>query len=173
MLKINKYLENSNSVLLAVLGISVFSLIAALTAEVAFGLEPCPLCLYQRIPFLMAAILAIIGLITRKNNGLKIVLTALCAVLFLANTGIAFYHTGVELHWWRSAIEGCLVPSFTTQDQSLLENILSAPSARCDEIPWADPILGLSMANYNVLLCLALFAGCALSALKQHQAYSK
>src|SRR5690606_22429449 len=89
----------------------------------------------------------------------------LCGLTFLINSAIAFYHSGVEQKWWRSAVEGCAVPRLGDNPQSLLENILSAPTARCDEIPWADPILGLSMANYNVVLCLGMAALCLISAL--------
>ena len=48
------------------------------------------------------------------------------------------------------------MPNFGETPQSMLENILSAPTGNCAEIPWQDPILGLSMANYNVILCLGI-----------------
>lgn len=140
--------------------VSLFSLAAALIAEVVFGLEPCILCVYQRGPFALAIVLGLIGLIYRKSARPMIMLSGLG---FLANSAIAFYHSGVELKWWRSAVEGCAVPNFGDNEQTMLENILSAPPARCDEIPWADPLLGLSMANYNVILCFGLFMACMLS----------
>ncbi len=146
------------------MAVSVFSLASALTAELLFGLEPCILCIYQRIPFVVAIILGVTGLLLRKNKQAAMLVIFLCSPTFLANSAIAFYHSGVERHWWRSFFEGCAVPDLSGDAQSLLENILSAPTARCDEIPWADPMLGLSMANYNVILCFGLFVGCLLSA---------
>lgn len=156
-----------------VTGISLFALAAALTSEVAFGLEPCILCIYQRIPYAAAVILGVIGLLIRKNKKFTKDIIALCGLGFLVNSGIALYHSGVERHWWKSAMEGCAVPDLGSDPENIIENILSAPSARCDEIPWADPILGLSMANYNVILCFGLFAVCMLSFIKLRQAYSK
>lgn len=143
--------------------LSFAAIAIALTSEVALGLEPCILCIYQRIPFAAGFIFGLIGLIFRKRAAVAKIAIALSGIGFLINSAIALYHSGVELKWWRSAVEGCVVPGFGTEPQSILENILSAPSARCDEIPWADPLLGLSMANYNVALCFGLAVLCAIS----------
>lgn len=147
-----------------IIGVSVFSLAAAFTAQYGFGLEPCILCLIQRGPFVAAALLGAAGLFLALRGGEKAsaILIAVSGVTFLVNSAVAFYHTGVERHWWRSVLEGCSVPDLGTTPEDLLKAIQSAPVARCDEIPWADPWLGLSMANYNVLMCLGLAAGCAL-----------
>ena len=161
---VRKLLECPVTMFGGIAGVSVFSLAAALYSEVALGLEPCILCIYQRIPFVIGAILGITGLFLRGKPKAVNALLGLLGFNFLVNSGIATYHTGVEQKWWMSAVEGCAV-SFdnVTETQTLLENILSAPTANCAEIPWQDPIIGLSMANYNVLLCFGIFAACALS----------
>lgn len=152
------------AVLLFVGGVSLFSLLAALGSEVFLGLEPCIMCIYQRIPFITVIIFTIIGLASRKKKGITQSMVGLSAFAFLINTILALYHTGIEQKWWVSAVEGCVVPNFgDAGEQSILENILSAPTARCDEIPWSDPILNLSMANYNVILCFGLFVLCTVS----------
>ncbi len=151
------------AVLLAAGGVSLLSLIAALVAEVAFVLEPCIMCIYQRIPFIAVILFTLIAIILRKRKGVARLMIAFSGLAFLANSVMAFYHTGIELKWWVSKVEGCAVPHFGDDPQSMLDNILSAPTGRCDEIPWADPIFGLSMANYNIILCLGLFLMCAVS----------
>ncbi len=160
-----KLLSSPRTVFSGVAAISALSLAAALTAEVAFDLEPCILCVYQRAPFVLALIISLTALFLRKklNNIATASLAGLCSLIFLANSGIAFFHSGVERHWWKSPFEGCAVPPLGDDVQTMLENILSAPTGSCDEIPWADPILGLSMANYNVLLCFALSGICLLA----------
>jgi len=169
-----KHLSCPCVVLSGIVAISVLSLTAALDSEVFLGLEPCILCIYQRWPYAIVTVLGIIGLSFRKRPHLPQITIAASGLAFLINSAIAFYHTGVEQHWWKSAVEGCVVPNFGDEPQSILENIMSAPSARCDEIPWQDPIIGLSMANYNVLLCFGLFAVCALSAyLLRHTQHSQ
>lgn len=144
--------------------VSIFALAAALYSEVALDLEPCILCIYQRIPFVIGALLGIVGLLMRKKAFVVDAQLGVLSVNFLVNSGIAFYHTGVEQKWWVSAVEGCTVPNFGDgEPQSILEDILSAPTAACSEIPWQDPIIGLSMANYNVILCFGIAVVCALS----------
>lgn len=161
---IKKLLACPVAVFGGIAGISVFALAAALYSEVALGLEPCQLCIYQRVPFLIGAVLGIVGLFLRRKPAAVNMLLGLIGVNFLINSGIAFYHTGVELKWWASKVEGCSVPNFSdTSAQSILENIMSAPTGNCAEIPWQDPIIGLSMANYNVLLCLGVFGACVLA----------
>jgi hypothetical protein len=54
-------------------------------------------------------------------------------------------------------LEGCNAPKLEGSATEILAKIQSIKEAvRCDEIPWADPIFGLSMANYNVLFCASL-----------------
>lgn len=143
--------------------ICVFSLAAAFFAEGFLGLEPCHLCIYQRYPFALGALIGIAGLLKQQNLRASIGLLALSTANYLTNAGIAFYHTGVERQWWESS-DLCKLPDFAAKGQTLIENILSTPGGRCDQIPWADPLLGLSMANYNVILCAGLSVFCALSA---------
>ncbi len=149
-------------VLFGVAAVSILALAAAFASEAFLGLEPCKLCIYQRWPYALVAVFSLGGIALSdkfRRAPLWILLADACA--FAINSGIALYHSGVERHWWKSALDGCLVPNMSAEPQSFLENILSAPAGRCDEIPWADPLLGLSMANYNVAMGLALFAVCA------------
>lgn len=143
--------------------ICVFSLAAAFFAEGFLGLEPCHLCVYQRYPFALGAVIGLVGLTQRHNLPFCIGLLSLSSVNYLTNAGIAFYHSGIERKWWEST-ELCKLPDFEAKGQTLIENILSTPGGRCDQIPWADPLLGLSMANYNVILCTGLTVLCVLSA---------
>lgn len=147
--------------------ISFIALSAALISEAFFGLEPCNLCIYQRYPFAFGLVIGLIGIALRERHSVVRAFLGISSLNFLVNSGIAAYHTGVEQKWWDSALEGCKVPLFfdDTSDQSILENLMSAPAASCSDIQWTDPILGLSMANYNIALCLGLFAFCGLSAL--------
>lgn len=146
--------------------LSVLSLTMALTAEHVFGLKPCILCLYQRVPFLLTALIGFAAFFMSSklaDKNLSAWPILISSLIFLCGGIIAFYHTGVELHWWTSFLEGCKV-SFDTNDPSnLLSMIQSTNAVRCDEIPWADPILKLSMANYNVMYSLGLSAVCAVS----------
>ncbi len=152
------------AVLMAVAAVSFAALMAAFAAEAFLGLEPCILCVYQRWPFALTVCFGIIGAAFKR--GLIKPMLGLSGLTMLGNSGIAFYHTGVEQKFWVSAVEGCAVNFGALSgsgEQSILQNIMSAPTGNCADIPWSDPVLGLSMANYNVLLCAALGFACLIS----------
>lgn len=144
----------------ALAGLSAAALAAAYTAQYVYGLDPCVLCLYQRVPFAIAIALCLAGLwLGRKGPTAGThFLMGFTGLAFAANSVIAAYHTGVERKWWASFLEGCSFPAFKGNITDVLAQIQTAPVAFCDEIPWTDPVIGLSMANYNVLYCAGLAA---------------
>lgn len=131
-------------------GIAAFALIMALISQYVFGLHPCVLCLYQRVPFVVVIILSVVGSIFCTSAKPALWLSSLA--LFI-NACIAFFHSGVERKWWEG-LTGCSSPDLSGSIDELMARIQNAPVARCDEIPW--DLFGLSMANYNVALCLGL-----------------
>ncbi|MBP9868848.1 MAG: disulfide bond formation protein B [Alphaproteobacteria bacterium] len=141
-------------VCLSIAGISAFSLIAALIAQFGFDLRPCYLCLLQRGPFGLNILLGLYGAAVARFRALMI---GLSGFIFLANSVIAFYHSGVERKWW-AGLEGCSAPDMSGSVEELIRRIQEVSVVRCDEIPWS--LFGLSMANYNVVMCLGLGVLC-------------
>ncbi len=141
---------------------SITALSAALIGEHVFGLQPCNLCVYQRYPFAIGIILGLIGMLLSQKATISRIILAVLSLNFLANSVIAFYHSGVEQKWWKSIFEACIVPMMD-KDKNLLDNIMGTPLTSCTDIQWVDPILGLSMANYNIVFCFGLFVFCLLS----------
>ena len=135
-------------------GLSIFALAAALTSQYGFGMRPCDLCLYQRIPYAVVILLAALGMVGTKMMGRKYgaLNIGLSGIAFLINAGIAFYHVGVEQHWWAS---GCTLPDLSgMNDADMMAAIRNAPTVSCDQIPFE--LFGISMAGYNVIICLLL-----------------
>lgn len=127
---------------------ALFSLASAYTAEYGFGLKPCVLCLYQRIPYAVVVGLALVMLASKKNQKLSWLLLVLCGAAFAVGAILAFFHVGVEQHWWRG-LEGCSGGAVANTLEELRAQILGAPVVRCDQP--AFEFLGVSMAGYNVL----------------------
>lgn len=144
----------SRYVALGIVFVSIFALIGALTAQYGFDLRPCILCLIQRGPFVLAICL---GLLAYFWERARLTLIALSGVTFLINSGIAFFHSGVERKWW-VGLTGCTTPDMSGSIEELMKRIEETDVVRCDEIPWS--FLGLSMANYNVFFCLGLGVLC-------------
>ena len=145
----------------AILVVSLGSLAAAFAGQFIFGLEPCILCLYQRIPYVATAVLAAAALVL-PAGWWRCAAVAGCAGVFLAGAALAFYHVGVEQHWWGS-IAGCggqLVTDFTVQD---LQASLAQPAPKpCDEVDWT--LFGVSLAGYNAMMSLVFALASAIGA---------
>ena len=147
---------------LAILLASAVTLGAALFSQYIGGLEPCVLCVYQRIPYATTIAFGIIGLVMAGTPRAVAALHGLAALAFVAGAGIAAYHVGVEQHWWAGTAECAGVAAGTAQSiGELRAQIMSAPAARCDEIPWS--LFGISMAGYNFVVSLG-FAAFAVAA---------
>ncbi len=126
----------------------------AYAAQYWGGLEPCPLCLYQRVPYAVAGALAGAALVARAPRGVALLLL-LAAAAFLVNSGIAFYHVGVENHWWASAVCADDAPAIASVED--LRRALSRPPPKpCDTVDWT--LFGISMASYNMVASLGLAA---------------
>lgn len=138
-------------------GLSAAALGLAFMAQYGYGLAPCILCLYQRWPFAVIIAMSVLSsLLIKKCPKAATWVLGFISLTFFTNTVFAFYHTGVERKWWPSFLEACTIPKMEGNIADVLAKIQTAPIVRCDEIPWTDPVLGLSMANYNVVFCLIL-----------------
>jgi disulfide bond formation protein DsbB len=146
---------NRKLVCLGLCALSIGSLASAYIAQYVFDLQPCILCLYQRAPYFIVLALSLVAfLFTCKNNKITSYLILACAFSFLCGSVIAFYHSGVELKWWESFLEKCNADFDFNDPKAYLAALEQSKAVRCDEIPWADPIFELSMANYNTGLSL-------------------
>ena len=129
----------------------IVALATAYYAQLVYGLEPCILCLYQRIPFGFAIGLGLIGMF---RPALLVWVLPLAGLAFLAGSGIAFYHVGVEQSWWESTCAGDLSSQMSTTN--LLQQLQMKPAKACDELEWT--LFGISMASYNIPYSLGLAA---------------
>lgn len=129
--------------------ISALLLAAVLAFQHLGGYAPCPLCVWQRWPHVLAIALALLILALPWRF-----LAALAALAMLGNAALAAWHVGVERGWW-SGPSTCTAGDVQGRSpEQLLDDILTAPIVRCDEVSWS--LLGLSMAGWNALACLLL-----------------
>jgi len=140
-----------------VLAASILVVGSAVASQYIGGLEPCILCYYQRYPWYAAIAVALLALlIPGRARGTML---GLCAVLFIAGTGIAFYHVGVE-HKMFEGPAACGSVTITGQSiDALRAQLVGKPVVRCDQPAWT--LFGVSMAGYNLVasVAMALLAG--------------
>lgn len=139
------------------------ALAGALGSQYLGGLAPCVLCVYQRYPYVVAIVLAVIALIAAP--ALARPALVLAGVAFLATAGIAAFHVGVEQHWWAGTSECGSAATGGGSIEDLRASLLATPVTPCDTP--AFTLLGISMAGYNLVYALALAALALLGAARR------
>ena len=133
---------------LLLLAVSIISLGFAAIAQYGFGLKPCILCLYQRIPYAIVMVLSLVALSVTAYTRVRKILMLLCIVSFIAGAAIAFYHVGVEQHIFLGTSTCANQSSMPVKTiEEMRRQILNAPVVRCDQPAFVW--LGLSMAGWN------------------------
>ncbi len=129
------------------------ALSTAYTAQYVFDIEPCVLCLYQRIPYVLVGVLTLAAILMPRGSG-RSTLVAICVPILFIGSAIAVYHVGVEQHWWVSAAGcgGSLPESMSTAD--FQASLLDKPEKSCDQLDWT--LFGVSMATYNAAAYMVL-----------------
>ena len=127
----------------------------ALIAQYWGGLVPCELCLYQRWPYYAVIALTALTLAIGRRSISRVAL-ALAAAIFLASAVLAFYHVGVEQHWFTgpSACTGGGLAGGSIEE--IRRRLLATPVVRCDVPQWT--LLGIDpLPIGNLVVSLVLF----------------
>ncbi len=143
--------KKNNIILIIIFFIILLSLISALTIEYVLGHKPCGLCLYERIPYFLSALLMIKIFFFKKYE--KITLFILFFV-FISSSLLAFYHFGIEQGFFSESFV-CNVDNqvqILSKEQLLKE--LNQNVVSCKDVTFR--ILGLSLAAINTILSVVL-----------------
>ena len=140
-------LRNIHTIMIAV---SVISLLTAYLAEYIFLLAPCPLCLYQRFPYLIFIMLGLMGSAGQYSYRAHYITVTIIAII------IAFYHTGIErgIFELSSFCKPLVSVSKNISVADFKELLYSKEIALCNKP--ALVIFGLSMTEWNLLLNIVL-----------------
>ena len=130
--------------------ISLLSLLIAIYIEFFLGYSPCKLCIYQRIPYLIAIFLTFLGINYSKN---LVWLYALLLIFFFSVI-LSGYHFGIEQEIFKE-FSGCAVNSMNIIDKNELLKSLNTESNSCKNVDFR--IFGLSLATINFLLSFVIF----------------
>jgi len=121
------------------------------------GLAPCELCLSERWPWDVAIVIAFVAAMVGSRSALPWVALLLAAV-FAVGTALAFYHVGVEHHWFAGP-SACTAAGGTPETLDALKaQLLHQQPVRCDEPAWT--LYGISLAGWNFLASLIMTGIC-------------
>ena len=141
--------------LIALLALVV--IISAFGFEHIGGFRPCELCYMERKAWYAGLPLALIALGSGWKGKISLARIAMLilAVVFLWNTGLAFFHAGMEWGWWQgpsscSSADGGL-PALGGEG-GLLDALEKTTVVPCDKAQFR--LLGISFAGYDALISL-------------------
>ena len=130
--------------------ISLLSLLIALYIEFFLGYQPCKLCIYQRIPYLIAIFLTLLGIIFSKN----LIWLYSLLLIFFSSFLLSGYHLGIEQEIFKE-FSGCTGDSINVTDKNELLKLLNSEVKSCKNVDFA--VFGLSLAAINFLLSFFIF----------------
>ena len=127
--------------------------------QFALGIEPCPLCIFQRIAMIVIGLVFLVGAIHAPGQRGRKVYGCLVLLGAAAGAGIAGYHLWVQ-HLPPDPMAGC-TPGWTYMvDNFPISKTLKmafAGHADCAEVNWT--LFGLSMPFYTLASFVLLGAG--------------
>lgn len=134
-----------------------FAIVAlALIIQTQFRLEPCPLCITQRMIFMGLGVLFLLAAFVPPNNWLKKVLLALQVLTGLSGAGVAIRH------WYLQANRESMIADCGVGFDYMFENfplqkafkLLFRGTGDCAAIDWT--LLGLSLPQLGLIAFLGL-----------------
>ncbi|MGK7652737.1 MULTISPECIES: disulfide bond formation protein B [unclassified Roseovarius] len=143
-----------NSLVILAAGGSLALLLGAWAFQHLGGLAPCKMCIWQRWPHGVAIVVGALVLLMPLGIGTLRLLLGAGLLAALTTAAIGGYHTGVERGWWDGPSSCSAGSTAGMSTDELMDQIMSAPLVRCDEVAWQ--MLGLSMASWNMLASLLL-----------------
>ena len=129
---------------------SLLSLSIALYIEFILGYQPCKLCIYQRIPYLVAIFITFLGIIYSKN----LIWLYTLLVIFFSSLLLSGYHFGIEQEIFRE-FSGCTGNYMDITDKNVLLKLLNSGVKSCKNVDFK--IFGFSLAAINFLLSFIIF----------------
>jgi disulfide bond formation protein DsbB len=163
--------EPAAAAALAIFVLSAATMLGAYYFELALRMPPCPLCLEERLPYVVViplSLLMMIAALVRAPAKLLTVGFVVIIVAVLCGAALGAYHAGVEWHWWAGPTDCTGTLTDLKSNGPLINQLNSFNVVRCDEAAWR--FLGLSLAGYNVVISLAMAAIAAVGLLAQRRA---
>ena len=161
MARLSDVLPDSQFNSAALIGAVAAATLAGAWIFQAFGIVPCELCLKERFAYYGAVPLAAIVAYAAAGGGrgrAAAVTPGLIGLglIFAVNAGLGIYHSGVEWGVWKGPEDCAGVIAAAPKVADFLNQLQHIKVVRCDEVQIR--ILGLSLANWNVVISAALAA---------------
>ena len=129
--------------------LSLSSICYAFFVEYILGYKPCILCKYQRVPYILALIIGLIGFVKPLNKRVIFFIF----LTFLISMTLSGYHVGVEQELYQS-IFNCSDNNLSILEKGKLLENLSVINPDCRNVNFA--VFGVSLATINFVLSFVI-----------------
>ena len=131
--------------------VSILALLSAFFIEYILGHQPCNLCIFERIPYLLAIIIILFNL---KFNQFEKFFILLLVIVFLFGTILSLYHLGIEQGFIQESLVCDLKSGANLLSKEEILKQLEEKSVSCKDVTFK--IFGLSLTSYNILISLLI-----------------
>ncbi|MDC0179063.1 disulfide bond formation protein B [Candidatus Pelagibacter sp.] len=131
--------------------VSTVALLSAFFIEYILGHQPCNLCIFERIPYLLAIIIILFNL---KFNQFEKFFILLLVIVFLFGTILSLYHLGIEQGFIQESLVCDLKSGSNLLSKEEILKQLQEKDISCKDVTFK--IFGLSLTNYNILISLLI-----------------
>jgi len=134
--------------------VSVIALISAFIIEYILGHQPCNLCIFERIPYLLAIIII---LFNYQFNQFEKIFVLLLLIVFLIGAILSLYHLGIEQGFIQESLVCDLKNGSNLLSKEEILKQLQEKNVSCKDVTFK--IFGLSLTSYNILISLLICIG--------------
>ena len=131
--------------------ISIIALASAFFIEYILGYQPCNLCIFERIPYLLALIIIVLNY---KFINLEKYYILSLILIFLAATILSLYHLGIEQGFIEESLVCDLKNSSNLLSKEDILRQLQEKNVSCKDVTFK--ILGLSLTSYNIIISILI-----------------
>jgi disulfide bond formation protein DsbB len=136
---------------IAILLVNILVILSALFIEFFLKIKPCILCIYQRYPYYIIALLSLIYFLKKD---LKILLILLIILTSLASIILSTYHVGIETGLIEETTSCKTSLNNNLSKDAILKQLESNLASSCKEVSFK--LFGFSLASINIILSLIL-----------------
>jgi len=129
--------------------VSILALTSAFFIEYILGHQPCNLCIFERIPYLLAIIIILLNF---KFNQFEKFFILLLVIVFLFGAILSLYHLGIERGFIQESLVCDLKSGSNLLSKEEILKQLQEKNVSCKDVTFK--IFGLSLTNYNILISL-------------------
>ena len=137
---------NHNQIVFGLFFFNILILISAYYIEYILKVPACSMCIYQRIPYFLSTVIIVVFFF-KKIDFKKLVI--ILFLFTLINTGLSFYHIGIEQSFF-SELNTCKIDNNVSTAKDLLNQLKSKGVISCKEVGFT--IFGLSLATINFIV---------------------